>query len=180
MKVIVMVAKSTTVLQMKENSDESTTKEMIDEELLYLVTKHAVLIPFAIASSFVLELLAISVAVNVTYNDWVPVATFWIALDSVVNVLCNYLLFAFANPVYAVICSPLHRACTACQVWSLEKKMEQKDKGQEGEQDITTVVDAKLELEAKCSISLVRNDSLRQPAPNNARKLDLLHISEGP
>jgi len=166
---VVITSKTNQEIPVKDRSasdiSSCSVKDMIDEELLYVVTKHAVLVSFAITSSLVLELLAMTIAFSVTYNDWVPVATFWIALDSVLNVLCNYLLFAFASPVYSVLCSPLHRACTACQVWTIEKKI-RKSNCDESEQPVktgSTVLDLATVSTTRTSVSSACHDGNTVP-----------------
>merc|ERR1711971_818488 len=81
---------------------------IVDNDLLYVVIKHGVLVPFAISSSFICFLADVVVALLMGAEEFHAAAVFWFALDCLISTLCISLLFAFNAPIYDRVCFPVH------------------------------------------------------------------------
>ena len=107
-----------------ENSQTNSEEQaMIDQDFLYIVIKHGVLCPFSICSSLILSVMVMIVSMWLGDDDYNTAAVFWCVLDSFVNSLCNYLLFAFNKKHYNLICGKLHRLCKKCKINKIKKRL---------------------------------------------------------
>lgn len=86
---------------------------LIDESFLFIVIKHAVLVSFAVCSTFILSVAAtISLVFDAKRGNGLSAfAVFWGVLDCVIGSFCVLLLFGFGNEIYQKMCSRPHRFC---------------------------------------------------------------------
>ena len=103
--------------QTSDIEKQQQIKSMIDQDILYIVIKHSLLISFAICCTFTLLILSIVVMFfNISY-----IAVVIIVLDCLVSSICTYLLFGITKKIYDKICRPFHKCCEDRKLAKIER-----------------------------------------------------------
>ena len=79
-----------------------------DNKLLYVVTKHSVLVPMAIWSKFIAIM---GSAIIGGISEASVSVIFLLVIDALIQCLCIYLLFGFNDKIYYRLCSFCHLRC---------------------------------------------------------------------
>ena len=107
-----------------QQNDGSNIKHLINNEFLYVVVKHALLIPIAICSTFILFLLSTIIIILIGITTWSPFPVICTSLDCMISPLCIYLLLAVNKRHYNLLCSKIHRLCEKCELLRIKKRFE--------------------------------------------------------
>ena len=80
---------SETVTSPSAGREVDPMQTLVDNDLLYVVIKHGVLVPFAIVSSFICFTLDVVVALVMGPDEFHAAAAFWFALDCLISSMCT-------------------------------------------------------------------------------------------
>eukprot|EP01084_Bolivina_argentea_P187404 322815_1 len=148
------------------NESNSIIKELIDNQFLYIVTKHGLLVPVSICSSFILFMLALIIGFVIDSNAWIPYSVVWCVLDCNINSFCNYLLFGFNKNVYNKICWKFHSICEKWKLFQYQQTIKNKPNAKNSEMSTVQIKEKPCgQLQHASSEKLLTHDEMNKLNP---------------
>lgn len=105
-------------------NDKHAIQAMINQEFLYIVIKHGILVPISICATTILFILGLLIGMVIDPSVWHPYSIVWVVLDCFISCVCNYLLFAFNKKKYDTICGAVHRLCKRCKIKQIRRRID--------------------------------------------------------